>query len=306
MMGQIFAWLWQTPHFAPAMTAANKRMIEWESLCWQLVSGRRPDGPVVHWHEGGEGPPLILVNGFTASGLAWPLAWIRTLETRYRVIRVDNRGTGWSREAPAPFTLSDMADDVRDILDALEIENATVLGMSMGGMIAQELAIRHPNRVRRLVLAATIPPIPAAVLAPTGVMLGSRLFKAAPAGDMPPNPWDAMAEARLWLEFAGEKFTPPEGLLEEISHEALARVTPMVGTFMQARAIGSWSGPAALARIMAPTIVVQGEADKIVPIENAQRLSELIPDAQLVTIPDAGHLLPWEAGEALIDAIGGV
>ena len=71
--------------------------------------------PVVHWHRSGDGPPLLLLNGWTASGLAWPEAWLHRLEESYDVIRIDNRGTGWSRSAPSPFTIADLADDARDV-----------------------------------------------------------------------------------------------------------------------------------------------------------------------------------------------
>ena len=117
--------------------------------------------PVVHWHRSGKGPPLLLLNGWTASGLVWPETWLGRLEDGYDVIRIDNRGTGWSRSAPSPFTISDLAADARDVLTACGIDRATVLGISMGGMIAQELAIRHSEIVEKLVLVATMPPTPA-------------------------------------------------------------------------------------------------------------------------------------------------
>ena len=85
---------------------------------------------------------------------------LRELERDFRVIRIDNRGTGWSRFARTPFTMADLADDVVGVLDEAEIDRATVFGLSMGGMIAQELAIRHAEDVRRLVLVATSPPAP--------------------------------------------------------------------------------------------------------------------------------------------------
>jgi pimeloyl-ACP methyl ester carboxylesterase len=133
-----------------------------------IRAGTPPQRPVVHWHDGGRGPALLLLNGWSASGLVWPESWLARLEERYRVIRIDNRGTGWSRSAPYPFTIADMADDARDVLRACRIDRAAVLGQSMGGMIAQELAIRHGGFVGKLVLAATRPPAPAYVApAPT-------------------------------------------------------------------------------------------------------------------------------------------
>ena len=123
---------------------------------------RRPASRyVANWFSHGQGEAVLLINGWSASGIAWPTAWLDELATQYRVIRLDNRGTGWSRTAPAPFTIGDLADDARNVLKAAGVRRARVLGLSMGGMIAQELALRHPDVVSRLVLAGTRPPAPA-------------------------------------------------------------------------------------------------------------------------------------------------
>ena len=108
----------------------------------------------------GTGPVLVLLNGWSVSGLVWPTAWVERLSKRFRVVRIDNRGTGWSRRAPAPYAIADLADDVVAVLDAIGADPATVLGLSMGGMIAQELALRSPERVERLFVVASRPPAP--------------------------------------------------------------------------------------------------------------------------------------------------
>jgi pimeloyl-ACP methyl ester carboxylesterase len=304
LVNDVLAWLWQRPLLAQAVASAHRRLIECESACRQAFNRQGRAGPAVNWHEGGSGEPLLLLNGFTASGLAWPTAWLRRLERRYRVIRVDNRGTGWSRDAPAPFTLADMADDARDVLDALGLDRAVVFGMSMGGMIAQEFAIRHAACVERLVLAATIPPIPAQVPTALGLALSATLFKPT-AGDISEPTRDQAAEvARGWLRFAGESFIPGNDVIAEMGHQALTRVTPLRGVFMQARALNAWSGPKRLRRISAPTTVLHGEVDRVVPIENGRRLARLIPGAQLVPLPGVGHLVPWEAEDALVRILG--
>ena len=116
--------------------------------------------PQVYWAARGRGPALVLINGWSASCKTWPSAWVRELAQTHRVICPDNRGSGWSRFADTPFTLADLADDVAAVLDAEEVRTATVLGISMGGMIAQELALRHPERVERLILVGTRAPAP--------------------------------------------------------------------------------------------------------------------------------------------------
>src|SRR5438874_12252044 len=114
----------------------------------------------IHYQDSGSGPPLLILNGWTASGLIWPDEWLNALEPQYRLLRVCNRGTGWSDHVTDPFTLSDMVADAVAVLDAEGIDRAHVFGLSMGGMIAQHLALEHPARVEHLVLAATAPPPP--------------------------------------------------------------------------------------------------------------------------------------------------
>lgn len=299
-------WLWQQPVIAPAAAGANRVLIRYESLLREVlqgVRGTRRVGPLVHWHEGGSGEPLLLLNGFTASGLAWPTSWVRRLERRHRVIRIDNRGTGWSRDAPAPFTIADMADDVRDVLDALGIDRAAVYGMSMGGIIGQEFAIRHPNRLSRLVLAATIPPVPALVPTPYGLSLSTTLWKPFAGETADPNLDHAAEAAQVWLRFAGPNYRPPTEVLDEMGHQALTRITPMRGVFHQGRAINAWSGPHRLRRISAPTVVLHGAEDRVIPLENGRRIARLIPTARLVPLPGVGHLVPWEAEDASVRAL---
>ena len=133
----------------------------------------RRSKPQIHWRAGGRGPALLLVNGWTASGIAWPSAWVRELQETYRVIRPDNRGTGYSRFADVPFTIGDLAEDLVDVLDDAGVEHVSALGLSMGGMIAQELAIRAPERVDALVLAGTRPPGPTRGPAPAPALMMS-------------------------------------------------------------------------------------------------------------------------------------
>ena len=98
----------------------------------------------IHYKDKGTGPPLLILNGWTASGLIWPDEWLQALEPHYRLLRVCNRGTGWSDHVTDPFTVADMVADAVAVLDAEGIDRAHVFGLSMGGMITQQLALTHP------------------------------------------------------------------------------------------------------------------------------------------------------------------
>ena len=253
--------------------------------------------PAVNWHEGGDGPALLLVNGSTASGLVWPDSWLRRLEKRYRVIRIDNRGTGWSRGAPHPFTIADLADDARNVLRACGIGRATVLGVSMGGMIAQEFALRHPRAVGKLVLVATRPPTPAQIPSPSDALLS--LMKTPPPGADLRAFFIATWSGLVADGFAAER---PE-VMAEVADQIARRVTPRRAVLTQARAIWSWHGAARLRRIDAPTTVVHGDRDPLLPVGNGMRLARLIPDATYLELPGVGHLVPQEAGDVLLQVL---
>src|SRR2546421_9303181 len=149
----------------------------------------------IHYQDSGSGPPLLVLNGWTASGLIWPDEWIQPLEADHRLLRVCNRGTGWSDPVSDPFTVADMVADALAVLDAEGIDRTHVFGLSMGGMIAQQLALTHPERVGHLILCATAPPPPDFVMADPAVF--SKLFTP-PAGataidEIVGNGWSSIA-----------------------------------------------------------------------------------------------------------------
>jgi pimeloyl-ACP methyl ester carboxylesterase len=239
----------------------------------------------------------LLLNGWTASGLAWPQDFVRRLEEQFRVIRIDNRGSGWSRATPMPFTMDDLADDAYAVLRKAGVESATVLGFSMGGMIAQTLAARHPEVVERLVLVATSPPAPAGI--PADDETTWRLFRRRGKGQR-------LAEylTELWGVASGiDPSTPQPAFVGELVGQLTIHPTTRRGAMAQARAASTWHGPELLKRIEAPTVVVHGRRDVLRPVGNAMRLVRLISDADYVELPDVGHLVPYEAPDVLVELL---
>ncbi len=254
-------------------------------------------GSGVWWRSRGRGPALVLLNGYGASADLWPAGWLARLAERHRVVTPDPRGGGWSRFAEAPFTIADLADDVVAVLDDAGIGRAVLLGLSMGGMVAQEVALAAPHRVVGLVLAGTRPPAPAFVHPPWS---SSLAFVRGPARG------ESLAhfQRRLWSSSVAPGF--PErrpDLVDEVVAQSVARPTPRSALVNQLRAMTGWSGAERIGSIAVPTAVVHGRRDRFAVPANGEALAAAIPGATLRLLDDTGHLLPLEAPEALDAAI---
>ena len=289
--------------------ATNTDLLRMQDRVTSLDRRMEPRGPRVrrlqrrrssrpHWHDGGAGPALMLVNGWGASGLTWPTAWLDLLDPDFRVIRPDNRGTGRSGRAETPFTMADLADDLVAILDEAEVDRAVVVGLSMGGMIAQELALRAPSRVDALVLVSTRPPVPAH--RPT--------FRSTVVWELlrPPRIGEALEAytRRLWALTAAPGFAErrPEAI-DEIVEQTLSQLTPRMLLLQQARAVFAWGHSERLARVKVPTTIVHGRLDPLIEVDNGRALARLIPHSRYIELPDVGHLVPYEATEQLYDIV---
>ena len=249
------------------------------------TSGR----PRLYYERRGSGEPLLLITGFTISSAIFEP--IRPLyEERFDCISYDHRGSGRSSAPPLPTSMPELAGDAVRVLDHLGIQSAHVYGLSMGGMVAQEMAIRFPDRVRGLVLGCSTAGGPRAIR-PTASEWGALL--AAMAGGLrePGRPWLAGAlfspefrrdhpeRARELLRFFAAHRAPPHGawahLMASVYHDTVSR----------------------LRCIQAPTLVLHGECDAMAPIANARLIADRIPDAELRVVPGAGHAYGLEKPE---------
>ena len=248
----------------------------------------REDGAAIAWEaDGPEDAPAVLL----IMGLAYPAAmWFRlvpALAERYRVIRVDNRGAGRTGDvAGAPYTVPTMAADCLAVLDAAGVQQAHVVGISMGGLMAQELAITAGGRVRSLCLMATHPGIAHAVMNPEALKLVT-------SGRADMTPQEA-AEASIPFNYAP---STPRALIEEDWAVRFPLACSLAGYTAQVQGTLPWTRYDDLPGITTPTLVMHGELDALVPPANAETLAERIPAAELTWVPGANHLLMTDQTE---------
>lgn len=236
------------------------------------------NGVALWWEASGEGEPLVLINGLSSSSDVW-FRLLPRLEPHFHVIRFDNRGTGRSDVPAGPYTSDLMASDVEAVLDAARVASTHVLGMSMGGLIAQEFAVSRPDRVRSLILAATHPGRSRAV--------SSAEAAQALAGGSGMESGD-VHEAVVPLTYAAG--TKRERIDEDLTVRA-QRPTSPEGYKNQLLGMSTFDRYGDLASILVPTLVLHGAEDKLVPVENARVLARAIPDSRLVTLDRASHQL---------------
>jgi 3-oxoadipate enol-lactonase len=222
--------------------------------------------------------PLLLIAGIPAIASDWRPVAERMAAAGRRVIAYDNRGSGASTVTPGPYTTAGLAADGVALLDHLGIERAAVFGMSLGGMIAQELAIGWPERVDRLVLGCTHAGIRHAVRQPR---------ESARAFALDTDDWAERMRALAPFAFARDV---DRGMLEQFIAKKVEDVQDPVGYRAQIAAVLSHDTFDRLAQIRAPTLVLTGDDDQVIPAASSGPLVEQIPDAELVVIPGTGHL----------------
>jgi 3-oxoadipate enol-lactonase len=242
-----------------------------------LMSFVENQGVKLYWDEQGQGEPLLLIMG-----LGYPSnLWHRTrpiLSQHFHTVAFDNRGVGQSDVPSGPYSISTMASDAAAVLDAAGFSSAHIFGISMGGMIAQEFALQYPARTRSLILGCTSAGGPPAVRAERKVA-------------------DILMARGMTLEQAREAILPyiydSSTAREKVEEDLSLRrrwLPSLAGYMAQLQGILAWEAYSRIPQITAPTLVIHGKSDALVPPGNGELIAGRIPGAKLVLIEHASHL----------------
>jgi pimeloyl-ACP methyl ester carboxylesterase len=254
-------------------------------------------GVDIHYQATGEGPPVLLVMGMGARGDAWTLFSQALAGAGYRAIQYDNRDSGWSSVMTGKsYEISDMANDALGLLDHLGIPEAYLIGISMGGMICQELLLTAPGRFKRAVLMATSPGGPSSVPPQPDVIAALNV-----QGDI-----TAESLRSTYTAITAPGFVKANASLTNLTVQlALQKTLPVDAMLRQMAATLRWTSWGRLDRIKTRTLIIHGDADPLIPRENAVLLAGRIPGARLRIIPCVGHLIPVEAPMVTMQAVLG-
>lgn len=263
----------------------------------------RPDGARIHYQVTGSGSQaVVMIQGLGVSSHFWfdmPERMAGESDADRTVVTVDNRGVGASEGSKRPWQTSDMAEDVVSAMDHAGVDQAVIVGNSLGGMVAQQMALRHPTRVQGLVLMASSPglplgrpPSPRAIMHMVKAQLGPKDEVIANLGPiLLSRAHEPLAEQYLsaWPEaLKGEQRVAAAGFLKQLAAAALHRPGDR------------------LRDIHCPTVVLVGDGDRLMPVRNSYVLASKIPRATLEVLADVGHNILCVASDRLLDAVAQV
>jgi len=243
----------------------------------------------IYYEIKGEGEPLVMIMGLAGNLDWWDPRMISEFSKYFKVMLFDNRGAGRSDMGEKPFSIKLFADDTSALMDALGIPKANVLGLSMGGMIAQELALNYPEKVKKLVLCSTFCGARKGVLPPP---------QPVPLDELETNPrkvMEFMARAIFTEEFIRDN---PQ-LFEDMIQRMLKAPISKKAFLEQFNAIMQFDTYDRLPQIRVPTLIVHGKKDVLLPVENAIIMAQRIPNAKLVILENSGHGLAEEGRKAI-------
>jgi pimeloyl-ACP methyl ester carboxylesterase len=246
------------------------------------------NGIELYYEVHGEGEPLLMIMGLAHNLLSWKKS-LPGLAEHFKVIVFDNRGTGRSSKPETPYSIELMAEEAKAVLDAALVESAHVYGISMGGMIAQRLALNFPDRVRSLILGCTSPGGINQVQPDTDVIM--TLLSGA---SIPTTPLEA-AWASVPILYSTYFIEDHRDSIAEHIETMIEIPTPAHGFMQQLQACLAHDSYDELERINIPAFIIHGDADRLIPVENGRMLADRIEDSELYIVPGAGHLYVTEA-----------
>jgi len=246
--------------------------------------------PQLHRVRRGAGEPLLLIMGMAGHHRMWGEPFLSLLERDFDIVTFDHRGIGTSSRADEPFTIADLADDAARVLAEAGLDSAHVFGISLGGMVAQELALRRPDLVRTLALGCTYPGT-GGDLSATGVQ---RAVEASATRD------EELAVRTAFEVNHSAGYAADPANFATFRAESLAVKVPVAVMMMQMQAVLGHDAVSRLPRITAPTLVMHGTQDEILAVANAGQIAGLIPNARLELFEGAGHVFWWEDPERTV------
>lgn len=244
----------------------------------------------MYYEVHGNGEPLVMIPGMSAS-VEWFFWHIPIFSRDYRVVAFDPRGAGRSDAPNIPYTMEMMVDDLAGLLDTIGINSAHISGSSMGGCIAQQFALCYPERVTSLILACTGCGGPHSVLSGDAEYVSFATDVERQEKLTPEERYRELMPFVVSQEFIDKN----PGLIQELIAKMIECPAPPQGLAGQIQAVMAHDTYERLPEIQAPTLVIHGDADRVVPVENARILASRIPNAELVILEKMGHLFSSEA-----------
>jgi 3-oxoadipate enol-lactonase len=236
----------------------------------------------------GEGVPLLLIMGMSGTHLLWGGSFLDALAARGAVetIAYDHRGVGTSTRLNGALSTAGLAADAAALLDVLELDSVHVMGISMGGMIAQQLALDAPERVRSLTLGCTSCGGPGSSLADDDV--GAQLARGLQSGDR------ELAIRSTWEVNVSPALAADEQAYAAFRALVLERPVSFRVILAQLRAVHDHDASARIGELRMPVQIIHGASDRMIPVQNASLMARRLPGARVTILEDAGHLFWWE------------
>ena len=253
------------------------------------------NGQKLYYEIHGEGEPLVMILGLGGDVTAWQMQ-IPALKKHFKVIVFDNRDVGRSSEATEPYQIADIADDAAALMNALDIEQAHILGASMGGMIAQELVLNHPHKIRKLILLCTL------ARCPRFLVHRFRLWKWIWERD-PDH--EVLPIAGMQLGMMSAEFFKDDTAVDEMLEQMRKPLYPqsLVAWSRQVDAAANFDSLDRLSAIKASTLILVGDQDMSTPVWANREIAEAIPEAQLQILEGGNHAVAWEMVDQVNQAI---